>query len=632
MVGLIVGAVAAGFGATYYVANDGSDANDGLAPERAWATLARVNLGPYQPGDSILFRRGDTWRGQLVPHSGSEVGVVAYGAYGEGPKPLLLGSVSKSDPADWTSEGGNVWTTGGSMRTLREVLPEGAQDTLAWSLYCENGAAAVAERDEGDADSPPASYRVTCQASGKAGSDMQLSLAPFHVEAGRLYRITFRAKCSQACSITMPALMKRDKPWTAYAAGGRAAQQLGPDWVTCVQDYGANTTADDARLTLYLGAALPDGAVFHLDSLSLAECDGSDWLPADVGNLIFGDEASCGVKVWNEADLSEQGEYWYDEARHLVKVYSTENPAAHYGKIECCIREHQIDQSGRSYVLYENLALKYGGAHGIGGGSTHHITVRDCDFGYIGGGDQMGGDQTVRFGNGIEFWGAAHDCLVERCRLWEIYDAALTNQSGGPNTPQYNIVYRHNVIWNSEYSFEYWNRPEASETYNVFFIHNTCLNAGHGWGHSQRPDPSGRHLCFYASPARAHDIVVRNNIFFEATSNAFCAPWWLPEQIDALVMDRNCWYQAEGAMVNLKTGQYPMADFARYQTERAKEPHSLCADPGFVDPGNLDFRLRPDSPCVDAGGPEDVERDFGGTTIPQGKAPDIGAFELAADG
>jgi hypothetical protein len=85
-------------------------------------------------------------------------------------------------------------------------------------------------------------------------------------------------------------------------------------------------------------------------------------------------------------------------------------------------------------------------------------------------------------------------------------------------------------------------------------------------------------------------------------------------------------------MVNLKTGQYPMADFARYQTERAKEPHSLCADPGFVEPGNLDFRLRPDSPCVDAGGPEDVERDFGGTTIPQGKAPDIGAFELAADG
>jgi len=59
--------------------------------------------------------------------------------------------------------------------------------------------------------------------------------------------------------------------------------------------------------------------------------------------------------------------------------------------------------------------------------------------------------------NGIEFWSNARDCLVEGCRLWEIYDAALTNQGNGTNQ-QVNITYRDNVIWNSEYSFEYWNR------------------------------------------------------------------------------------------------------------------------------------------------------------------------------
>ena len=67
----------------------------------------------------------------------------------------------------------------------------------------------------------------------------------------------------------------------------------------------------------------------------------------------------------------------------------------------------------------------------------------------------------VRFGNGVEFWAGAHDCLVEGCRLWEIYDAALTNQGSGTNV-QENITYRRNVIWNSEYSFEYWNRDQAS--------------------------------------------------------------------------------------------------------------------------------------------------------------------------
>ena len=71
---------------------------------------------------------------------------------------------------------------------------------------------------------------------------------------------------------------------------------------------------------------------------------------------------------------------------------------------------------------------------------------------------------------------------MEDCRIWEIYDAALTNQGDGTNT-QENITYRRNVIWNSEYSFEYWNRGSSSLTRNVVFEHNTCVDAGYGWGH-----------------------------------------------------------------------------------------------------------------------------------------------------
>jgi hypothetical protein len=614
------------FGATYHVSNGGSDDNDGLTPQTAWASLERMNLGPYQPGDSILFRRGGSWRGQLLPQSGSEEGYVTYGAYGEGPKPLFLGSIAKDSPDDWTDEGNGIWATGGAVKVLGEVFPEGATDALDWHLYCEGGAQATCVRDEADFDSPPASYRVECAAPGQSGNHIQLSLSPFHIESGRLYRLTFRAKCTQPFRLPMPHMMMANAPWTAYA-GGTGVCDAGEDWTTCTQLYLANTTADDARLTWYLGATLPAQSVLHLDGVSLQECDGSGWLPADVGNIIFNEGESCGVKVWNEEDLKQPGQYWYDEARHLVKLVCAKNPAEQYRSIELAIREHMILQSSRSYVIYENLKLLYGGAHGIGGGSTHHIIVRDCEFGFIGGADQYGGDRTVRFGNGIEFWGAAHDNLVERCRFWEIYDAALTNQSGGPETPEYNLIYRNNVIWNSEYSFEYWNRPEASETYNVQFIHNTCVNAGHGWGHTQRPDPSGRHLCFYNSPARAHDIVVSNNIFFEAKSRAFYAPGWTNEQIDALVMDHNCWYQAEGVMIDFKDSPYTMADFARYQAERLKEPHSFCADPLFVDPAQLDFRLRPGSPCLDAGADLGVDDDLDGQPRPQGKAPDIGAFE-----
>jgi hypothetical protein len=131
-------------------------------------------------------------------------------------------------------------------------------------------------------------------------------------------------------------------------------------------------------------------------------------------------------------------------------------------------------------------------------------------------------------------------------------------------------------------------------------VNNTCVNAGHGWGHSQRSeqrcDPSGRHLCFYSSPARANNIVIRDNIFYEASQNAFYAPDWSRGQIDALVMDHNCWRQVEGTMILLKDASYTMAEFAKYQSAWNKEANSICAVPRFVDAERRDFRLTEGSP------------------------------------
>ena len=83
-------------GTTYYVSNDGSDsANDGLTIGTPWATLAKVNTPGFQPGDCILFNRGDTWSAQLlIPNSGSVGNPILYGAYGTGNKPILDGTTA----------------------------------------------------------------------------------------------------------------------------------------------------------------------------------------------------------------------------------------------------------------------------------------------------------------------------------------------------------------------------------------------------------------------------------------------------------------------------------------------------------------------------------------------------------
>ncbi len=611
----------------YCVATAGNDDNAGTSPALAWRSIERVTEAALAPGDRVLFRRGDTWRATLRPRSGAPEADITYAAYGEGPKPLLLRSLDLSAPECWQEVGPGLWATATPTGTgpSRVGTPFAPAEGPRWSLYCENGAQAEAAYAAEER-----TCRIRCTQGAGASSDIQLYALPFRVEAGEALRLSLRLRASTRVILPGAALMAAGPPWSGYAATPPGAIIERGEWALLERYYAPETTADDARLTLFLGKALPAGAEIEIADLSLTPCDAGHVPFVDVGNLILGDEAACGVKVFEESDLDREPEYWYDEERCLVKLRCEGNPATRWGRIEAALRAHIIDQSGAHHVTYRDLCLKYGGAHGIGGGSVHHITIRDCDFGYIGGGDQYGGAGTVRFGNGIEFWGAAHDCLVEGCRLWEIYDAALTNQSLGEAVEQCDIVYRRNVVWNSEYSFEYWNRPAESLTRGIVFENNTCVNAGSGWSHAQRPDPSGRQICFYDSQAQVEGLTIRNNIFAGATKNAFYAPTWNADQRKNLVLENNLWFQSEGEMIAFRDGRYPMADFARYLAESGLDKGSIAADPLLADVAGLDFTLGAGSPCIDAGGPTSSAADALGTPIPQGNAPDIGAFERKA--
>ena len=84
------------YATTYYVdATNGNDFNNGLSPETAWKTISKVNSMDFKPGDTILFKRGESWREQLiVPSSGEEGRPITFGAYGEGEKPIIHGGTT----------------------------------------------------------------------------------------------------------------------------------------------------------------------------------------------------------------------------------------------------------------------------------------------------------------------------------------------------------------------------------------------------------------------------------------------------------------------------------------------------------------------------------------------------------
>ena len=94
-------------GTVYYISTKGNDNNDGLSPETPIQTLFAIDSLPLQAGDAVLFERGCIWRltETLVLKSG-----VTFGSYGEGRKPMILGSAMNFAREKWEpANKKNVW-------------------------------------------------------------------------------------------------------------------------------------------------------------------------------------------------------------------------------------------------------------------------------------------------------------------------------------------------------------------------------------------------------------------------------------------------------------------------------------------------------------------------------------------
>jgi hypothetical protein len=96
-------------GTTYFIdASGGNDANNGLTEQTAWQTLSKVNSYPFAPGENILFKRGERWRGSLkISSSGTVDMPIVFGAYGDGPLPII--DATKLT-AGWAALGNNLYS------------------------------------------------------------------------------------------------------------------------------------------------------------------------------------------------------------------------------------------------------------------------------------------------------------------------------------------------------------------------------------------------------------------------------------------------------------------------------------------------------------------------------------------
>ena len=611
LVGGVVGA------ATYHVDSlAGEDSRDGLSEATAWRSLKRVNAAQLQPGDRMLFKRGGLWRGSLDLKSGAPGSRICYGAYGSGPKPILQGSVERDRPDDWVEVKPGLWSTLiRENRDVEQLLPASALTN--WNAVIQYGVKGTCRwTREGSEEF----LRFACtempkeQPSATAvqlwGAQMQGKPAPM--------RFRFKVR-GDIMPDTCDVLLNRPpwrKPYTSKVKIAEAPDAQG--WREAEAFFAGDDISGEGLLHFNVGHRTKAGGKIDIMPMGVwrAANDPRRQIGADVGILIFGDETAWGVKKWSMEELEYDRDYWYDAENDRVVVKMSGNPAEIFRRVELCLTRVVVPHGGKHDVTVEAFTVRYSGGFAFGGAGAENVTVRNCDMYFIGGGLQYwhlkhwktGKPAPVRYGNGVEYWGAKH-CRVERCRIWQVYDAALTPQCSGKAAVFDDVAFVDNVIWQSEYSFEFWNHSASGSTANVVFEHNTCVDAGDCWSHSQRPDQNGAHVLISTHEGAMTNQVIRNNVFCRSTERAvrFRKGWYLWR--DKLELDHNLVYEPINIVAWCAASEADRAagartvccgsgpdEFARYRRLTGFDAHSIYAKPDFVAPDRRDYRLKPGSP------------------------------------
>ena len=270
--------------------------------------------------------------------------------------------------------------------------------------------------------------------------------------------------------------------------------------------------------------------------------DRGDGLMYNLSGMPMINDAECIGKLYLRCDAGNPGEV-FDEIEFCTMAKNL------YG---------HIVTGDLNRVTIDNLCLRYGGVHGIGGGDNDGLTVTNCEIGWIGGnvhswvqfGDQDKIYKTVALGNAVEVARSCSNFIVANNWIYQCYDTAITNQSSY-NSSTYaqrkaeNIKYQDNLIEFCDMMFEIWlsgNLPESQTPImkKVLVEGNICRFAGMGLC-GQRPNYdvggflSGGFGGSGAKTNRAENFVIRNNIFDRSNeripmfSQWAGKPEWLPK-------------------------------------------------------------------------------------------------------
>jgi hypothetical protein len=618
----------------YYVdATAGDDDNDGLTLATPWQTIAKVNASTFNPGEQILFKRGETWREQLtVPSSGAEGNPIVFGAYGSGTAPVISGADLLADWTDTlTANAGDTNTGGttnisashlyffkitpsvsGTLTSYKFWIGAVGVGTINAALYTD--AAGLPGIPISGSDADPVAISVNSWVA-------LLPSATVEITAGTSYWIAAQSSGTYQASV-------------AGGTGGGvriATSNVFGTFPSSPAVIGAGTAGDFRKyLTI---ASTPIENVW------------SSAIATQPNNVFF--DGALGLRGASLEDLSTPTEWFWTGGR--LYAYSTGNPATTYPNqgVEVSSRTHcllcpQNDVTIQDVRVYGASGLANIMVRDASDLALERVVVRRCESHHS-------------YYHGIYFYGVSageisdnhvHDCWDGRAYLEAGVSTARGIQTYGANTSNIeicrNIVedcyigiwccegskdihIHHNIVLRSMVNGidSYDNSVGA----NPVLVHHNTVHHRPRWTAGHGIDIQGA----------SRGITIKNNIVYsdydgvQTNVQLICLS---ASSYAEVISDYNVLHKAPGCTADvgkLRNGSL-YATLGAWQAALASssiaggDVNSIDADPLFTDLDGGDFTLQSGSPCINAGTPiPGLTTDYAGNPIIGN--PDIGALE-----
>jgi len=177
--------------------------------------------------------------------------------------------------------------------------PSFNSNTDGWNCYFDNTAGASGSFNRttapGEYATSPGALKVTCNTGGNIFSSIQLnSTAGMRLESNKWYILSFKARADSRFRLPDIGLMQIQAPWSSYTSGEVGDTPIITTvWETYHVFFYTSQAASDARITWFLGNALPAGTTFYIDDISLKLADGLNQVLPDIEDFITPGNSPC---------------------------------------------------------------------------------------------------------------------------------------------------------------------------------------------------------------------------------------------------------------------------------------------------------------------------------------------------